>query len=102
MLPPLDMEAQQWCFENFVNYRSLKNADDVRTQLGRIMDKYNLRRLSTDFNSRDYYVVSLLLLNAALIGLSYKAASLEHSQGTRSWLLHASCTSREEWSLRHG
>lgn len=46
----------QWCYDNFINYRALKNADDVRTQLVRIMDKFNLKRLSTDFNSRDYYV----------------------------------------------
>lgn len=51
-----DHEDVQWCYENFINYRALKNADDVRTQLARIMDKFNLKRLSTDFNSRDYYL----------------------------------------------
>ena len=34
----------------------MKQADSVRDQLGRIMDRYNLRRASTDFSSRDYYV----------------------------------------------
>jgi HrpA-like RNA helicase len=34
----------------------MKNADNVRMQLARLMDKFNLKRLSTDFNSRDYYV----------------------------------------------
>jgi pre-mRNA-splicing factor ATP-dependent RNA helicase DHX15/PRP43 len=32
-------EDNQWCYENFVNYRSLKSSDNVRTQLGRIMDR---------------------------------------------------------------
>jgi pre-mRNA-splicing factor ATP-dependent RNA helicase DHX15/PRP43 len=50
-----DHEDVQWCYDNFVNYRSLKNADNVRIQLARIMDKFNLRRISTDFTSRDYY-----------------------------------------------
>ena len=32
-------EDNHWCYENFVNYRSLKSGDNVRTQLGRIMDR---------------------------------------------------------------
>lgn len=51
--------SPRWCYENFINYRALQNADNVRTQLGRIMDKYKLPRLSTDFNSRDYYTVGV-------------------------------------------
>lgn len=52
----LDREDVQWCYENFINYRALKNADEVRTQLAKIMDRFNLKRVSTDFNSRDYYI----------------------------------------------
>ena len=76
------------CYDNFVNYRSLKNADNVRSQLQRIMDRFvvkkrngskivchlmyslrscvvafrilpyrfSLRKSSTDFASREYYV----------------------------------------------
>ena len=46
----------QWCFDNFLNNRSLKSADNVRQQLARIMDRFNLKRTSTEFNSREYYV----------------------------------------------
>ena len=46
----------QWCYENFVNFRSLKSADNVRQQLSRIMDRFNLKRTSTEFTSKDYYV----------------------------------------------
>lgn len=52
----VDMEDVQWCYDNFVNYRSLKSADNVRQQLSRIMDRFSLKRTSTDFNSRDYYM----------------------------------------------
>ena len=52
----LDHEDPQWCYDNFINYRSLKSADNVRQQLARIMDRFNLRRSSTDFTSRDYYL----------------------------------------------
>lgn len=49
-------EDQQWCYDNFLNLRSLKSADNVRQQLARIMDRFNLKRTSTDFNSREYYI----------------------------------------------
>jgi len=34
----------------------LKSGDNVRQQLARIMDRFNLKRTSTEFNSREYYV----------------------------------------------
>ena len=51
-----DQEDPQWCFDNFVNFRSLKQADNVRGQLARIMDRFNLKRTSTEFTSREYYI----------------------------------------------
>lgn len=51
-----DHESNQWCYDNFVNYRSLMSADNVRQQLSRIMDRFNLPRRSTEFTSRDYYL----------------------------------------------
>ena len=51
-----DKEEQKWCFDNFVSYRSLKSADNVRDQLSRTMDRFNLRKVSTDFSSKDYYL----------------------------------------------
>lgn len=51
-----DSEDPQWCYDNFVNYRSLKSGDNVRQQLSRIMDRFNLKRTSTDFTSKDYYI----------------------------------------------
>ena len=53
---PTDHEDTQWCYDNFIQHRSLKSADNVREQLTRIMDRFNLARRSTDFNSRDYYL----------------------------------------------
>ncbi|GMQ00379.1 hypothetical protein CsSME_00047488 [Camellia sinensis var. sinensis] len=49
-------EDSSWCYENFVNQRALKAADNVRQQLVRIMVRFNLKQCSTDFNSRDYYI----------------------------------------------
>jgi HrpA-like RNA helicase len=49
-------EDPQWCYENFLNFRSLKSADNVRDQLSRIMDRFNLKKTSTEFTSKDYYI----------------------------------------------
>ncbi|KAI1721332.1 helicase associated domain (HA2) domain-containing protein [Ditylenchus destructor] len=69
-------EDPQWCYDNFVNYRALKNADEVRAQLAKIMDKFNLKRVSTDFNSRDYYIN---IRKALVAGFFMQVAHLERS-----------------------
>lgn len=46
----LDHEDTQWGYDNFIQHRSLKSADNVRQQLTRIMDRFNFARRSTDFN----------------------------------------------------
>jgi len=48
-------ESKEWCYENFVNYRSIQSGDSVREQLSRIMRKLNLPLVSMDFSSSDYY-----------------------------------------------
>ncbi|KAL7672580.1 hypothetical protein ACOME3_007464 [Neoechinorhynchus agilis] len=65
-----------WCYENFVNYRSLRNADNVRTQLVRIMDRFDLKLTSTDFESRKYYVN---IRKALVSGFFMQVAHLERN-----------------------
>ena len=55
-LPSPDNESMQWCFDNFIQHRALKQADSVRDQLSRIMDRFNLKRVSTEFSSKEYYL----------------------------------------------
>ncbi|VDM96305.1 unnamed protein product [Thelazia callipaeda] len=69
-------EDVQWCYDNFINYRALKNADNVRTQLARIMDKFSLKRVSTDFKSKDYYIN---IRKALVAGFFMQVAHLERS-----------------------
>lgn len=68
----VDREDPQWCYDNFVSNRSLKSADNVREQLSRIMDRLCLRRTSTEFTSRDYY---LNIRKALLSGFFMQARS---------------------------
>ncbi|KAI7750756.1 hypothetical protein M8C21_013058 [Ambrosia artemisiifolia] len=69
-------EDQSWCYENFVNQRALKSADNVRQQLSRIMARFNLKLCSTDFNSRDYYIN---IRKAMLAGYFMQVAHLERT-----------------------
>ncbi|XP_065883366.1 putative pre-mRNA-splicing factor ATP-dependent RNA helicase PRP1 isoform X2 [Dysidea avara] len=69
-------EEQKWCFDNFVSYRSLKSADNVRDQLSRTMDRFNLRKVSTDFSSKDYY---LNIRKALTAGFFMQVAHLERT-----------------------
>ncbi|XP_057963559.1 probable pre-mRNA-splicing factor ATP-dependent RNA helicase DEAH2 [Malania oleifera] len=69
-------EDPSWCYENFVNHRALKAADNVRQQLVRIMARFNLKLCSTDFNSRDYYIN---IRKAMLAGYFMQVAHLERT-----------------------
>ncbi|WCJ22352.1 RNA helicase family protein [Euphorbia peplus] len=69
-------EDPSWCYENFVNQRALRSADNVRQQLVRIMTRFNLKLCSTDFNSRDYYVN---IRKAMLAGFFMQVAHLERT-----------------------
>ncbi|KAF4353804.1 hypothetical protein G4B88_009398 [Cannabis sativa] len=69
-------EDQSWCYDNFVNHRALKSADNVRQQLVRIMARYNLKLCSTDFNSRNYYIN---IRKAMLAGYFMQVAHLERT-----------------------
>ena len=72
-----DHEDTQWCYDNFIQHRSLKSADNVRQQLTRIMDRFNLGRRSTDFNSRDYYVnIRKALVTGFFMQVLYKFPDL--------------------------
>uniref|UniRef100_A0A182NZM9 RNA helicase n=1 Tax=Anopheles epiroticus TaxID=199890 RepID=A0A182NZM9_9DIPT len=70
-------EDQGWCYDNFINYRSLKSADNVRQQLARIMDRFQLQRTSTDFTSREYY---FNIRKALVQGFFMQVAHLERTK----------------------
>ena len=45
----------QFCYDNYMNARSLKTAESVRCQLKRTMERIQLQMVSTDFNDKEYY-----------------------------------------------
>ncbi|KAH0541298.1 DEAH-box ATP-dependent RNA helicase prp43 [Glutinoglossum americanum] len=53
--PQAQVNTKQWCHEHYLSLRALQSADNVRTQLKRIMEREELELLSTPFEDRKYY-----------------------------------------------
>lgn len=49
--------ASNWCWQNYLSLRALQQADNVRQQLSRTMEKFDLDLVSNQFegNERRYY-----------------------------------------------
>ena len=67
-------EDSQWAWNNYLNFRAMKSADNVRSQLTRIANRYDMNLRSTEFTSRDYY---LNIRKAILSGYFMQVAHLE-------------------------
>lgn len=46
---------KQWCHDHFLSQRALQSADNVRSQLLRIMERQDLEMMSTSFEDKKYY-----------------------------------------------
>ncbi|CAG9465661.1 unnamed protein product [Pedinophyceae sp. YPF-701] len=99
-------EDNDWCWENFLNARSLRSADNVRTQLARVCTRMGVELVSTDFKSPHYYTN---IRKAILAGFFMQVA---HLQNTGHYLtvkdnqvvyLHPSCVlnRKPEWVVYH-
>ena len=51
-------DSKDWCYDNFINYRSMQSADSVRQQLERVTKKLGISIESGDFTSDDYYNIT--------------------------------------------
>jgi pre-mRNA-splicing factor ATP-dependent RNA helicase DHX15/PRP43 len=69
-------EDGDWCYQHFLNARSLKSADNVRAQLARICTRLGVRLVSADFNSKDYYAN---IRRAVAAGYFMQVAHLERT-----------------------
>lgn len=71
-----NQESASWCYDNFLNSRSMKAADSVRSQLMRIMTRLGLELKSTDFRDKSYYVN---IRKAMVSGFFMQVAHLERT-----------------------
>jgi pre-mRNA-splicing factor ATP-dependent RNA helicase DHX15/PRP43 len=53
--PEAQANPKQWTHDHFLSYRSLQQADNVRMQLKRIMEKHEVEFVSTPFTDKNYY-----------------------------------------------
>merc|ERR1712113_1289803 len=49
------VDPSTFCYDNYINARSMKSAENVREQLKRSMERVNLQMESTDFHDKEYY-----------------------------------------------
>ncbi|KAF2667817.1 P-loop containing nucleoside triphosphate hydrolase protein [Microthyrium microscopicum] len=102
--PQAQSNAKQWCHDHFLSYRSLQQADDVRMQLSRIMEREEIELMSTPFEDKKYYEN---IRRALVAGFFMQVAKRESSGKTystvdnQSVLLHPSTvlSSEAEWVL---
>mmetsp|Transcript_17810 Transcript_17810/g.20587 ORF Transcript_17810/g.20587 Transcript_17810/m.20587 type:complete len:689 (-) Transcript_17810:3-2069(-) len=68
-------ERRQWCWDNFINDRSMQSADNVRKQLIGIMRKLELPLVSTDprgTGNYDYSAIRMALTAGMFMQVAYK------------------------------
>jgi pre-mRNA-splicing factor ATP-dependent RNA helicase DHX15/PRP43 len=53
--PAAQENPKQWCYDHFLSHRALTQADNVRTQLKRIMEREEIELVSTPFSDKNYY-----------------------------------------------
>jgi pre-mRNA-splicing factor ATP-dependent RNA helicase DHX15/PRP43 len=91
--PDAQENPKQWCHDHFLSYRALQQADDVRLQLCRIMEREELELMSTPFEDKSYYTN---IRRALVSGFFMQVAKRESSGKTyttvdnQSVLLHPS------------
>jgi pre-mRNA-splicing factor ATP-dependent RNA helicase DHX15/PRP43 len=97
-------DPRQWCHDHFLSYRSLQQADNVRLQLKRIMEREEIDLVSTSFEDKNYYVN---IRRSLVAGFFMQVAKKESSGKTyttvdnQSVLLHPSTVLSvdSEWVL---
>lgn len=67
-------ERKKWCWENFINDRSIQSAENVRKQLTGIMNKLQLPLISTDKNGKgkyDYTAIRMALTSGMFMQVAF-------------------------------
>ncbi|KAK3821204.1 MAG: P-loop containing nucleoside triphosphate hydrolase protein [Benniella sp.] len=72
-------DDQKWCYDNFLNYRTLKSADNVRTQLKRYMERCDLELVSLPFDEKPRGSYYTGIRKALTCGYFMQAAHQERS-----------------------
>lgn len=99
-------ERKKWCWDNFINERSMQSADNVRKQLVRIMRKLDLEVVSCDKRGNGSYDTTAIRM-ALTAGMFMQVAYLQRSgnyltvKDNQIVYIHPSSvvTSKPQWVL---
>ena len=99
-------ERAQWCWDNFINDRSMQNALNVRTQIVNIMKKLDLPVISSDRKGDGSFAftdIRRALTAGMFMQVAYKTRAGEYLTAKDNQLvsIHPSSvvTSKPEWAL---
>lgn len=97
-------DEKEFCWNNYINQRSMKQAESVRKQLEGLMIRANLPLMSTDFKSKDYYVNIRKALVSGLfmqVALQEKNSSYLTIKDNQVVAIHPSCCldHKPEWVI---
>ena len=103
--PQAQDNPRQWCHDHFLSFRALQQADNVRLQLKRIMERLEVELMSTPFGDKKYYEN---IRRALVAGFFMQVAKLDSSKklyktikDDQDVMLHPSCVLGQdsEWVL---
>lgn len=77
-------DSKDWCYDNFISYRALLTADNIRSQLVGWMKKFRLELISISPKQPQYYEN---IRKALLVGFFMQATHLQKN-GTYLTLNH--------------
>jgi len=97
-------DVGQFCYDNYINARSMRSAESVREQLKRTMERLNITMVSSDFHDKEYYpnirkcLVSGFFMQVAHLEKSGHYLTIKDNQVVA---LHPSTilTHKPEWAL---
>ena len=87
-------EERDNCYNNWLNYRSLKSAESVRDQLARICQRLGVDLVSTDFSDRFYYVnIRKAIVSGYFMQVAHseKSGKYQTVKDNELVMLHPSC-----------
>lgn len=93
-----------WAYQNYINGRCLKSADNVRNQLERYLRKMDLISASVSFDDPEYYPNIAKALTAGSfmqVAYSEKSGKYRTIKDEQDVILHPSCclTSKPQWVI---
>jgi pre-mRNA-splicing factor ATP-dependent RNA helicase DHX15/PRP43 len=69
-----DQHDKNWCWSNFVSQRAMVQADNVRAQLQRQLEKFEIELVSVSSTNASFYTnIRMALVNGYFMQVAHKA-----------------------------